>query len=234
MNKSIYKLDIDYRDIFKEWTHYLNILLTSTYMHNLMVFLNESYKSRMLYPQKKNVIFKPFQLVNFYKVRVVILGKEPYNDNVNTGIPFAQRDNIFVGFENATYQIEKTIEETQYNGFRLNIDTTLENWTNQGVLPLYAAMTVEKDKSGSNLLHWRNFTREIIKALSTNRTGIIYCLWGEEAQYFKQFINEDSNYILEASNPQNIKKINKWDCNHFKEINEIITENNGSDFCIKW
>lgn len=231
---NIPKLNIDFKSIFNDWCHYLNILLVSKYMHNLMVFLNEAYKSRNIYPTNKLNVFKPFQLVSFNKVRVVIIGREPYNDKINTGIPFAQQDGFALNLQNSFHHIEENIKSSIYDSFKLSMDTELEHWTRQGVLPLYSALTVEKNKTGSHLMHWRNFTREVIKALNNNRTGIIYCLWGEEAQYFKKFINDNSNFILECDNPQYIEKSNKWDCNHFTEINKIITENNGSDFNIKW
>lgn len=225
------KVEVNLKHIFKDWSHYLNVLLTSKYIINLISFINHVYKVKHIFPINKESLFRPFQLLSFYKVRVVIIGKEPYHSKVNTGIPFAQEDCIFE-LEKGLSNIEKCIERTQYDKFNLYMDTKLTEWLEQGVLPLYSSLTVEKDKPGSHLIYWRNFIREVVKAISLNRNGIIFILWGEEGQYFKQFINKDKHYILEYSLPDSVDK--DWNCTNFSECNSIIKDNNGEEFCIKW
>ena len=227
-----YNLNIDYKVIFKDWTHYLNKLLTSNYMYNLMIFVQESYKFKFIYPKDKNSLFKPFSSIKFQDVRVIIISDEPYQNTVNNGIPIANKTSFFE-LERGLNKVERNIEKNHYDGLNLYMDSTLKHWYEQGILTLYSAFTVERGKKGSHQIQWRNFTREIVKALSDNKTGLIFLLWGKEAQEFKSCINRKVHYILEDNGPNIDNKLD-WNCTHFEDVNKIIEEHNGKEFCIKW
>jgi len=230
-----YKLDIDYEALLgKAWVRALNPLLISEYMTNLMYFINESYKVQRISPNKIRV-FDSFFYCPITDLQVVILGKEPYFTSHATGLAFGNDDKVGQNFSPELVKILETIEEQINNGLRINMEPTLEFWEYAGVLLLNSALTVQDGKPGSHLEYWRNFTREVIKTISKNKTNIIFCLWGEEAQYFKQYINEDKHFIFECESPTKaVEEDRKWNCNHFVEINKLIAKINGPDCCIPW
>ena len=80
-------------------------------------------------------------------------------------------------------------------------DPTLESWAKQGILMINSALTVEMNKVGSHVMLWRPFIASLLKNLSENETGIIYVLFGKQAQTFKPYINKHLNTVLEENHP---------------------------------
>ena len=80
-------------------------------------------------------------------------------------------------------------------------DPTLESWAKQGILMINSALTVEMNKIGSHVMLWRPFIASLLKKLSENETGIIYVLFGKQAQTFKPYINKQFNTVLEENHP---------------------------------
>ena len=228
-------INVDYNQLLgKSWAGVLEPLLTSPYMSDLMSFLHESYKIQNVRPNKREV-FDAFKFTPFTDVRVVIIGKEPYQNFKSMGLAFGNLDKIGKEFSPELLKIFDVIEKTIYNGLRIYSDPSLSYWAYQDVMMLNSALTVEVGEDGSHLKYWRNFIREFVKITNEWKTGLIYCLWGEEAQYFKQYINTDKNYVLECEHPSTAVAENRdWDCNHFVEINEILNKLNGDSEEIDW
>lgn len=228
-------IDINYNQLLgKSWAGVLEPLLKSSYMENLMSFLHEAYKVQNVRPNKRD-IFDAFTHTTFTDLRVVIIGKEPYQNFKSTGLAFANVDKYGELFSPELVKIFSTVERTLYSGFKMYTDPTLVQWAYQDVLLLNSALTVEVGNDGSHLKYWRNFIREFIKITNEWKTGIVFCLWGEEAQYFKQYINTDKNYVLECEHPTKAVVENRqWECNHFEEINKIINKINGKECEIDW
>lgn len=210
-----------YEQLFKSWYIYLKDFLNQEYFQKLFLFINESYKQKVIYPDKKN-IFKALQQTNFSELRVVLIGDNPYQGNKATGLAFANEDNIREStFSPLLLDVKDNIEQEIYNGLYLGFDPTLENWSKQGVLLLNKSLTVEANKPDSHTKYWNRFFREIITIINENKTGIIFCFMESENSELKKLINTNIHYIVDEEYP-------------FKEINNIIEKNNGKSELIIW
>ena len=83
----------------------------------------------------------------------------------------------------------------------INFDPTLESWAKQGILMINSALTVEMNKIGSHVMIWRNFISCLLKHLSQRETGLIYVLFGKQAQTFEPYINKQFNTIINMEHP---------------------------------
>lgn len=214
--------NVDYQLLFNDWYPYLkDALNNSVYYNNLFVYINEVYKQRTVYPAK-NKVFNAFKMTSFNDLRVVIIRDEPYGNSKDIGLAIANKDDIRESlFSPYLYKLRQDIERELYDGLQLDFDPTLTHWCKQGILLLNTALTVESGKPGSHIKYWHRFTSDIINIINTNKTGIIFCILGENAKQYKSLINDNVHYILEDEFP-------------YIEINNIITKQNGKEFCIKW
>lgn len=247
MRRAILKksLNLNYIDLFsKSWTGVLTPLLGSAYMFNLMAFLSEIYAllpnleqgQGYVYPYKSK-LFENFRACKFEDLKVVIIGKEPFGNKNATGIPFA---NPFISnqavVEDDTILIERCIRRHVYNndtGYLF--DESLYTWGHNGVFLLDAASTSEENYKNAHGKIWKNFTREVIRLISTNKENVIFLLWGKEAQYFKKYIDDSKHYILEHEHPSDAKaKNNDWNCPHFVEVNKLLAKIGGDVSLIPW
>lgn len=229
MNSTIQK------KVFNTWYNLLkHDLLNSKYMYKLIKFINEEYKSgKKVFPVKRD-IFKPFTNTNYKDLKVVILGDNPYANDKDTGIAFANEEKHGVYISEPLIKIENCISNNLRDGLYF-MDYSLDRWSKQGVLLLNSSLSAIRGQEGSHSFYWSYFIKYLLKSLSEDNTGIIYCLWGNQAQSFKQYINEKNNYILEFTNPSDaVKKGIDWNCTHFNDINKIIENNNGSEEKINW
>ena len=101
-------------------------------------------------------------------------------------------------------------------------DNSLESWAKQGILMLNSALTCEINKVGSHTMLWRNFIIYLIKMLSNRNFGIIYVLFGKQAQTFEPFINKDTNVIIKVNHPAYYARINKDMPDIFKQIDKLL------------
>jgi len=231
MQKEVYEV------VFNTWSKPLLNLLQTEYFQKLVNFLNKAYASKIVYPNKLN-IFKAFKLTTYNELKVVIIGKGPYSfNNMATGLAFANEDSI-IGDEKLSpslLKIKQCVEQNVYNGFKLNFDQTLESWAKQGVLLLNTSLSVENGKINSHYKYWVKFIIKTIETINDNNSGIIFLLWGEDAQNYEEYISLSKNYVLKFNHPSwAVENKIPWNCNHFTKANEIIKRNNGSEFCIEW
>lgn len=157
-------------------------------------------------PSIENV-FKAFRLCPYNKCKVVMIFQDPYPQKINnipiaTGIPIGNNINTS---EDKLSPSLKILKEAAIN-FEIphniiNFDNSLEEWCKQGILMLNSALTCEYNKAGSHTLIWRPFMTKFINKLSDNRTGLIYLLFGNQAQSLKPFIKNEYNYIFEYNHP---------------------------------
>jgi len=222
----------------ESWYNNCQNIFDNDYMGKIMSFLVNAYKTSTVYPLQKNV-FKPFILTPFDKVRVVIIGTEPYTTSngdvpTATGLAFANdEDNINLSPE--LRNIHRAVELYCYDGLKVNFDITLEEWAEQGVLLLNSSLTVNKYKPGSHSSIWIPFVEEVIKSLNSNTNGLHFVFWGEGANRFKPLVNGLFHYIYEFESPSKVKTLNyDWKCTHFKDINMNIIQQNGIQEVIAW
>ena len=164
--------------------------------------LEPEYKRKPICPAQSNV-FKAFEVCPYDNLKVVMLGQDPFpQKGVATGILFGNKEGTRDEDLSPSLQIIKEAAinfEIPHNC--IIFDPTLESWAKQGILMINSALTVEMNKIGSHMMLWRPFIASLLKNLSENETGIIYVLFGKQAQTFKPYINKKLNTVLEENHP---------------------------------
>ncbi len=217
------------------WYKKLQPYIESEHFTKVANYIKERKKETQVYPPSSE-IFRAFQLTSFSDLRVVVIGMDPYptlyqEKPVACGLSFAPRNRNYV--PPSLRKIYERIKEDCYQDeLMFPVDLDIEYWAKQGVLMLNAALTVEQGKPGSHMKVWENWTKEVIKAINEYSHGVIFCLWGKDAQAFKEQISEH-HIILESEHPVAANyQGRQWNCNHFKEINKHLMAVNG-DY-IEW
>lgn len=171
-------------------------------LESVLSKLGPEYKRKPICPAQSNV-FKAFEVCPYDKLKVVMLGQDPYpQKGVATGILFGNKEGTRDEDLSPSLQIVKEAAinfEIPHNC--IIFDLTLESWAKQGILMINSALTVEMNKIGSHVMLWRPFIASLLKKLSENKTGIIYVLFGKQAQTFKPYINKQFNTVLEENHP---------------------------------
>lgn len=216
------------------WAQRLAPVLQSEGMKNLMNFVVSEYNSSMVYPKQENV-FRAFRLCPPDKLKVVILGQDPYHDGKATGLAFSNHDGVLSmspSLESIWMEVER-----HYGGLIMDFDPTLEEWAEQGVLLLNTALTVKKYSPTSHSSKWHPFTKEVLKLINEQFNGLHFCFWGSHAKEFAGLISDTTHYKYYASHP--VAHVYRqdgstWKCDHFEQINKCLIEQNGEDETIKW
>ena len=171
-------------------------------LESVLSKLGPEYKRKPICPAQSDV-FKAFKVCPYDKLKVVMLGQDPYpQKGVATGILFGNKEGTRDKDLSPSLQIIKEAAinfEIPHNC--IIFDPTLESWAKQGILMINSALTVEMNKIGSHVMLWRPFIASLLKKLSENDTGIIYVLFGKQAQTFKPYINKQFNTVLEENHP---------------------------------
>ena len=178
------------------WEEHLRSEIRKPYFTKLIEKLNIEYKE-VCYPPKER-IFKAFNLCPFDKVRVVILGQDPYYNGQAMGLSFSVPKKIKL--PPSLRKIYKEIGEDLCKPMPESGDLT--RWAEQGVLLLNTTLTVREAKPNSHKrLKWQNFTDAAIKALNKNREHIVFMLWGKDAMRKKRLIDTERHHIIESFHP---------------------------------
>ena len=178
-------------DIELSWYEFLEEEFDKPYFISLRNFLRKEYKIKEIYPSPVNV-FKAFNMTPVKNVKVVIIGQDPYHgiDQAN-GLCFSVPQN---------FQLPpslKNIYKELSDDLDINIpkEGCLESWAKQGVLLLNSVLTVEKGKANSHRdIGWQRFTEKVIKRISDSRTGVVFMLWGRQAQDKLEYIDKENKY----------------------------------------
>jgi uracil-DNA glycosylase len=182
--------------------------------------VQEKKAGKTIYPPGP-LIFKAFDTTPFDKVKVVILGQDPYHGvNQAMGLSFSvpQNEKIPASLRNIYKELAANIE-----GFVIPKHGDLSNWASQGVFMLNAMLTVEHQKAGSHQkIGWQTFTDAVIKKLSDERKGLIFMLWGNFAKGKKVLIDTNKHYILESVHPSPLAGTAFLGNRHFAKANEIL------------
>jgi uracil-DNA glycosylase len=179
------------------------------------------------------LIFNAFAHTPFDKVKVVIIGQDPYHGaNQAHGLSFSVQKGVQI--PPSLQNIFKELK-AEYKDFQIPKNGDLSSWADQGVLLLNATLTVEASKAGSHQNQgWEIFTDRVIQILSEKRTGIVFLLWGKFAQAKAGLIDHNKHHILTAAHPSPFSAYNGFfDCNHFILTNEYLEkdEGKGIDWC---
>ena len=178
------------------WEEHLRSEIRKPYFTKLIEKLNIEYKE-VCYPSEK-LIFNAFNLCPFDKVRVVVLGQDPYRGNHAMGLSFSVPEKIKLPL--SLRNIYKEIHSDL--GKPIPISGDLTRWAKQGVLLLNATLTVRAHEANSHqALGWQNFTDAAIKALNKNHEHIVFMLWGNNAKKKKNLIDINRHCIIESYHP---------------------------------
>ena len=219
----------------KGWYDLLEDILVSNYFKEIGRTLISSKKK--YYPDKKD-IFRAFELCPLEKLKVVILGQDPYHDGSATGLAFSNRSDS-KSISPSLRNILKEVEDNAYDGFKLEQDLNLERWAKQGVLLLNTALTVEKSNPGSHAKLWDEFTKNVIKRISDEIPAIVYMLWGKHAKGYLEYISRETNFILASPHPSPFSAGRGFFGNkHFSKCNEVLVQvgiaEGEEDYEIEW
>ena len=180
------------------WTQYLGAEFDKPYFVSLTQQVKTEYRTQQCFPPG-HLIFNAFNLCPFDKVKVVIIGQDPYHEQGQAmGLSFSVPEGIIM--PPSLVNIFKEIQADLGKPMPANGDLT--RWARQGVLLLNATLTVRAHLANSHQrLGWSVFTDAAIKALSDHREGIVYMLWGGYARSKRYLINEQKNLVLESAHP---------------------------------
>ena len=206
--------------IEQSWKDALAGEFEKPYFASLVRFLHgEREQGFRVYPPGSQ-IFKAFELTPVDKVKVVILGQEPYHGPGQAmGLSFSVPDNVPAppSLKNIFREIESDL------GIRMSGRPNLEKWASQGVLLLNAILTVRAGVAASHSkIGWEEFTDAVIKYLSDNCNGIVFLLWGNFARSKKALIDSSRHYVLEAAHPSPLARGAFFGCRHFSQTNNIL------------
>ena len=194
------------------------------YFIELVEFIKEEYKKYTIYPIGKE-IFNAFNSCSFDKVKVVIVGQDPYHGEKQAhGLSFSVNDNIELppSLQNIFKEIETDI------GKKPPISGNLQRWANQGVFLLNAVLTVRKNHPCSHQNKgWETFTDKVLQTISEKKENIVFLLWGNFAKQKKTLIDDTKHLILQAAHPSPFSSTKGFfGCKHFSKTNEYLTLKN--------
>ncbi len=203
------------------WKATLSDEFNKPYFSELRNFLQkEKNAGKTIYPPG-SLIFNAFNSTTFDKVRVVILGQDPYHGAGQAhGLCFSVQHGIKP--PPSLVNIYKELKSDV--GFKIPSHGNLQNWTTQGVFLLNAILTVEANQPASHQKSgWQEFTNVVIEKLSKEKTGLIFLLWGNFAQQKAVLIDENKHTILKAPHPSPFSAhTGFFGCKHFSKTNEIL------------
>ena len=216
--------------IFNEkWDLILKEELTKEYFKKLGTFVKNEYKNKTIYPQYKN-IFNALKYTDYDKVKVVILGQDPYHgENEAHGLSFSVLEGV-----RRPPSLDNIFKELYADLGIKRVNNNLTDWAQQGILLLNSVLTVEKDKAFSHKNKgWEVFTDTIIKKLNEREEPVIFVLWGNSARQKKELIDLSKHYIIESAHPSPLSANRGFfGTKPFSRINQILKENNKKE--IEW
>ena len=227
---SLLQLDPSTVRIEPSWKEALSAEFTKPYFAQIKQFLSEQKAAgKTIFPPGP-LIFNAFDKTPFAKVRVVILGQDPYpGPGQAMGLCFSVPRQIPIpaSLRNIYKELHRDL------GIQAPNHGDLTSWTDQGVFMLNAILTVEKNLAGSHSkIGWQLFTDAVIKKLSDQNRGIIFLLWGNYARSKKVLVDLDKNVVLEAAHPSPLARDAFKGCSHFSKVNQLLS--NRGETPINW
>ncbi|HEX8946965.1 MAG TPA: uracil-DNA glycosylase [Candidatus Paceibacterota bacterium] len=204
------------------WKKHLAAEFEKPYFAELAEFVKKEYAGEPVYPPPRH-IFRAFDLCPFEKVKVVILGQDPYHGpGQANGLSFAVNDGIALppSLQNIFKEIESDLGQPL-----VHRSGDLSRWAEQGVLLLNATLTVRARMAGSHQGRgWEQFTDAVIRALSDEREHVVFMLWGNYAKQKGAHIDRSKHLVLEAAHPSPFSAANGFfGSKHFSKANEYLT-----------
>lgn len=210
--------------INRTWDDFLNREFQQPYFRQLSQFLKKEYAEKTIYPPKQEV-FSAFYYTDMDKVRVVILGQDPYHEpNQACGLCFAVKPGVEL--PPSLVNIYKEIEDEMK--VRMNYrNGYLVNWARQGVLLLNTVLTVQQHMANSHKERgWEIFTDHVIEKLNQLDQPIVFLLWGANARSKQALLSNPRHLILTSAHPSPLSAYRGFFGNdHFLKANKFLSEN---------
>ena len=212
------------------WKETLKTEFEKPYFKELTEFVRGEYLSAKVFPPPK-FIFHAFELTPFDKVKVIILGQDPYHgDGQAHGLCFSVPEDTEMPPSLKNIYIEIVGEF----GGKVPRYGNLEHWAKQGVLLLNATLTVRAHTAGSHQgKGWETFTDAVIKTLSEKKEHLVFLLWGNYAKKKSELIDWEKHRVLESAHPSPFSAANGFfGCKHFSQANAYLATHGQEP--IKW
>ena len=207
--------------IRRSWYDLLKDEFGKQYFLDLQDFLKNEYANYIIYPEEKN-IFNALNAVPFDKVKVVIIGQDPYHEPRQAqGMSFSVPEDVDIppSLVNIMREIESDL------GVKCEKNGNLTRWAKQGVLLLNTVLTVRKGMANSHKdKGWERLTRKIIEILGQRKEPIVFLLWGSYAQGYQELI-APWHLVLKAPHPSPLSAYRGFfGCKHFSKCNQFLIE----------
>lgn len=210
-------------ELEKSWLNELKNEFEKPYMENLKAFLLEDKKLHQIFPPSQD-IFNAFNRTPFDRVRVVILGQDPYHGKGQAhGLSFS----VPKGVKPPPSLVNIFKEIHADLGIEPSKNGDLSKWAEQGVFLLNATLSVRENQAGSHQNKgWEIFTDEVIKTLSSKKTKLVFLLWGKYAQAKAELIDDKKHLVLKAPHPSPFSAHTGFlGCKHFSMVNQYLSTN---------
>lgn len=209
----------------ESWNEALKKEISKPYFAKLIQFIEHEYseKPEKIFPEKDQ-IFRALNLCPMEKVRVVIIGQDPYPTRGHAhGLCFSVEEEV-KPFPKSLNNIFKELESDL--GIPVPSNGSLVRWSEQGVLLLNAVLTVEEGKPESHAKKgWEQFTKAVIEVLNERSEGIVYLLWGSKAQHKAEIVNAEKNLVLKSVHPSPLSVYRGFfGSKHFSQTNKYLIE----------
>lgn len=206
--------------IAEDWKALLADEFEKPYFAELVGFVREEYGSRQIFPRGGN-IFRAFDKCPFDKLKVVIIGQDPYHgEGQANGLCFSVNDGV--QFPPSLRNIFQEVESD--TGAPVPISGNLDRWAEQGVLLLNSVLTVRAHEAASHAGRgWEQFTDAVVREIAARREGVVYMLWGSYAQRKGAIADPARNCILKAVHPSPLSAYRGFfGCRHFSQANDYL------------
>lgn len=206
--------------IAEDWKEILKDEFSKPYFEELVSFVKQEYASGEVFPAGRN-IFRAFDKCPFDKLKVVIIGQDPYHgEGQANGLCFSVSEGV--PFPPSLKNIFKEVSDDI--GTPIPRSGELDRWAEQGVLMLNAVLTVRAHNAASHAGRgWERFTDAVVKAIAERKQGVVYMLWGSYAQRKGAIANPKQNLILHAVHPSPLSAYRGFfGCKHFSQANNYL------------
>ena len=206
--------------IAPDWKALLEEEFSKPYFEALTRFVKEEYATRRIYPRGSN-IFRAFDKCPLDKLKVVIIGQDPYHGpgqahglcfSVDEGVPHPP------SLQNIFKEVASDI------GTPIPSSGNLDRWAEQGVLLLNSVLTVREHEAASHAgKGWEQFTDAVVRKIAQEKQGVVYLLWGSYAQRKGAMVDPQRNCILKAVHPSPLSAYRGFlGCKHFSQANDYL------------
>lgn len=206
-----------------EWKTFLKSEIESEYFQQLEVAIEKEYHGKCIYPPQKDV-FNAFNYCSIDQLKVVLIGQDPYHGKGQAnGLCFSVNAN-----QKSPPSLKNIFKELKTDLIVEPENGDLSHWAKQGVLMLNTLLTVIEGQANSHAgIGWEKFTRAVIKKIAEEKNGVVFMLWGGQAQKFEKLIDSNKHYILKSGHPSPLSANRGFwfGNNHFSQTNIFLKSN---------